>query len=84
LRLIDFCILGNRYEEQVTEALVLKMALSNILFEGESQYQRIQVINSGSRFLSARYLCTAGLPYAPTRDNPEHWEHTPSILNLKP
>ena len=34
---------GDRYEEQVTEALVLKMALSNILFEGESQYQRIQV-----------------------------------------
>ncbi|KAJ1476428.1 S-adenosyl-L-methionine-dependent methyltransferase, partial [Baffinella frigidus] len=34
------------YEEQVTEELVLKMALTTILFEGESQYQRIQVVET--------------------------------------
>jgi hypothetical protein len=36
--------LFGRYEEQVTEELLLKMSLRKILFEGESKFQRVQVM----------------------------------------
>lgn len=37
---------GFWYEEQVTEELLLKMSLRKILFEGESKFQRVQVVET--------------------------------------
>ena len=37
---------GFWYEEQVTEELLLKMVFKKVLFDSESEYQRVQIIES--------------------------------------
>jgi hypothetical protein len=37
---------GFWYEEQVTEELLLKMAFKKVLFDSESEFQRVQIIES--------------------------------------
>jgi spermidine synthase len=37
---------GFWYEEQVTDELLLRMVFKKVLFDSESEYQRVQIVDS--------------------------------------